>query len=81
MSQDTVVMTHVNCTHSSTPGTNTVDEFGLDRTEPTALSRVAFRSFNSFVCCANLRSISHVQGNKEVYEGERREKVKKKKFE
>lgn len=44
-------------THSSlVPGTDVVELFGFPRTEPTARSRDALRSFKSFVCCANLRS-------------------------
>ena len=34
----------------------TVDEFGFDRTDPTALRSDAFRSLRSFVCCARRRS-------------------------
>src|ERR1700722_2041830 len=37
-------------------GIATVELLGFPRTEPTARSRDALRSFSSFVCCASLRS-------------------------
>lgn len=57
-------------THSSDPGTKTVELLGLARTEPTARRRDAFLSFNSLVCCASLRSSGDVNELNQAFNSE-----------